>query len=96
MKNGRRSPIVCQSAINVIPVVVAVDAINSNRSNDCGSRICDVGSRRRRSGTCCIVDKAGTRQGASRVSRLYPCYMHISLYGRRFPTKERYNPMAKN
>jgi hypothetical protein len=55
-----------QSYVNqqsmLIPVVVAVVAINSNRSSDCGSRICDVGSRRRRSGTCCIVDKAGTRQ----------------------------------
>jgi hypothetical protein len=55
-----------QSYVNqqsmLIPVVVAVVAMNSNRSSDCGSRICDVGSRRGRSGTYCIVDNAGTRQ----------------------------------
>jgi hypothetical protein len=55
-----------QSYVNqqsmLIPVVVAVVAINRNRSSDCGSRICDVGSRRGGSGTCCTVDNAGTRQ----------------------------------
>jgi hypothetical protein len=45
-----------------IQVVVAVVAINSNRSSDNGFRICDGGSRRGGSGTCGTVDNAGTRQ----------------------------------
>jgi hypothetical protein len=55
-----------QSYVNqqsiLILVVVAVVAINSNRSSDNGFRICDVGSLRGGSGTCLTVDNAGTCQ----------------------------------